>query len=215
MAGLKAEKISKRYGSKLLFAKLSLAIEDDASLCIWGPNGSGKSTLLKVLAGLVRPTSGKVFYTDDGREITPHAAKNIFAIAAPDIAPYDELTAVENLIFLAKMRGMDFNRDAAAALLDKFGLADAADTTAGTMSSGMKQRLRLSAAAIHPASVLLLDEPTSYLDSDGTDAVERFVSERKKSGIVVIATNNTVERSWCSEVVELGAANDSGARKRA
>jgi ABC-type multidrug transport system ATPase subunit len=68
----------------------------------------------------------------------------------------------------------------------------------------MKQRLRLAAAVLHDPPALLLDEPTSYLDTDGTARVEKFIREKMAGRIVVIATNNPEERHWCNRVVELG-----------
>jgi len=198
------QKLSKRYGKKMLFRDLDIDVSSGESLCVWGPNGSGKSTLLRILAGLLQPNSGGVIYEHEGKKLAPHNAKNLFGVAAPDVIPYDELTPVENLAFLQRMRGADFDRNKALGLLETFNIREAADAPVGTMSSGMKQRLRLAASVIHDPAALLLDEPTSYLDTDGTARVEKFIRENMAGRIVVIATNNPEERHWCNRVVELG-----------
>lgn len=204
MLNIYGEKLTKRYGKKVLFRDLNLDISFGESLCVWGPNGSGKSTLLKILAGLLQPNSGSVIYDHQGEKLSPHKAKNLFGVVSPDVIPYDELTPVENLAFLQRMRGACFDRRAALDLLDTFGIRDAADAPAGAMSSGMKQRLRLAAAVLHDPVALLLDEPTSYLDTDGTRRVEKFIREKMPGRVVVIATNNPEERNWCGRIVELG-----------
>lgn len=201
---LEAKKLSKRYGRQRLFSDLDLEIGEGDSLCVWGPNGSGKSTLLKVLAGLVRPGSGQVKYIDGDRRLAPSDAKRLFGIAAPDIVMYDELTLMENVEFLMRMRGMAFDPGAAAAALETFGLGHAAGKLAGTASSGMKQRLRLAAATAHDPYVLLLDEPTSFLDAAGVASVRRFLRGREPGRILVIATNDPTEKEWCRKIVDLG-----------
>jgi heme exporter protein A len=204
MLKIYGQKLSKRYGKKMLFRDLDIDISSGESLCVWGPNGSGKSTLLRILAGLLQPNSGSVTYDHEGKKLSPHNAKNLFGVAAPDVIPYDELTPIENLAFLQRMRGAGFDKRAALDLLDTFGILGAADAPVGTMSSGMKQRLRLAAAVLHDPAALLLDEPTSFLDTAGTRRVEKFIREKMTGRIVVIATNNPEERHWCGRIVELG-----------
>lgn len=204
MIKIEAKKISKKYGKQLLFSKLDLEVAAGDSLCVWGPNGSGKSTLLKTLAGLVRPGEGTVTFSQGGKDLTPAAARNVFGIAAPDIVTYDELTPLENIEFLTRMRGVQYDREKAMASLESFGIGHAADKPAGTMSSGMKQRLRLAAAVVHDPPALLLDEPTSFLDTAGVESVERFLKARGADTLLVIATNNPTEKDWCKRLVELG-----------
>jgi heme exporter protein A len=201
---IEAKQLTKRYGKQLLFSKLCIDIESGDSVCVWGRNGSGKSTLLKIFAGLVRPGEGSVDYIENGINKPPEQAITFFGIAAPDIVSYDELTPLENLEFLTRMRGAAFDKALAMASLDAFGIADAAKKPAGTMSSGMKQRLRLAAAVVHDPPVLLLDEPTSFLDEDGIGRVENFIKQRAPGGILIIATNNPMEKGWCKRLVELG-----------
>lgn len=202
---LAAQNLTKRYGRRTLFRGLNIEASAGQPLCLWGPNGSGKSTLLKILAGLIRPSAGSVTMQLDGSALAPHAAKNHFGIAAPDVIMYDELTPLENLAFLVRMRGMPWDAAAARAHLAAFNIEAFADTPAGVFSSGMKQRLRLAAATLHKPDVLLLDEPTSYLDTDGAARVETILRDHFPRGLTVIATNDPRERAWCTAIVELGA----------
>ena len=196
--------LSRRYGKKLLFSDVSFTLSRGESLCVWGRNGSGKSTLLKILAGLVRPNRGEARYVLGEKKMEPHRAINEFGVVSPDIIPYDELSPLENLAFTVRMRGGNYDEAAARGTLESLGLSHSHDAPAGTMSSGMKQRLRLALATIHDPPVLLLDEPTSYLDTEGTQRVEEYVRAQAPGRIVVIATNNPAEKEWCAQTIELG-----------
>ncbi len=102
------EKVGKRFDTRTVLAQLSGAVEPGRVLVVAGPNGSGKSTLLNILAGVIRPSRGAVRYRQD-RTRSIHAARWFahLGVAAPDMAVYDELTAVENLRFFARLRGLE------------------------------------------------------------------------------------------------------------
>lgn len=188
----------------MLFSDLSLEIAAGESLCVWGPNGSGKSTLVKIISGLLSPTKGKITFLDGNRKLTPHQAKHLFGIASPDVISYDELTSLENLAFVQRMRGLPYNEAAAKSLLDGLGLTHYENKPVGAYSSGMKQRLRIATAVIHDPPALLLDEPGAYLDVDGVGRIEQLLKEKMPGRIVVVATNSPAEREWCAKVAELG-----------
>jgi len=201
---LEAEKITKKYGKKVLFRDLDFAVSTGESVCIWGHNGSGKSTMLKVLAGLIRPSAGTVSFIEDSKKQKPHTAINLFGIVSPDVIPYDELTPMENIAFVAKMRQIEFDAKTARARLEALGLTHSFDNPAGTMSSGMKQRLKIVLGTLHDPKVLFLDEPSSYLDMDGAGRIEDYVRNIMPGIALVVATNNPAERQWCGRTIELG-----------
>ena len=198
------EKVGKRFDTRTVLAQLSGTVEPGRVLVVAGPNGSGKSTLLNILAGVIRPSRGEVRYRQ-GEEDIPRA--RWFAhlgVAAPDMAVYDELTAVENLMFFARLRGLAAHPDSIGELLEELGLAAREHGRyVGTYSSGMKQRVKLAQAVIHEPAVLLLDEPSSNLDAAGHDAVTRLVDRFRSRAAVAVATNDPREMAWGDARIEL------------
>ena len=177
------ENLSKSFGRRLLFTGLTGQAGAGEIVTVTGPNGSGKSTLLKILAGLVR--------ADDGVVHTSGGSKAI-GYAAPSLSLYGELTGQENLDFFADVRGI--NRESVLPLLEQVGLARAAGKPVSAYSSGMRQRLSLCYALLHKPAVLLLDEPTLALDSDGVAFVEQILAEHiQTGGSAVVATNDLGE----------------------
>jgi len=174
-------------------------------MVVTGPNGSGKSTLLKIAARLMRPTSGQVTWRADGRELGIEAARTVLGMVSPDLTLYDELTAVENLMFFSRARGLAGARGAAPNLLAQLGLAGRGDDLVGTFSSGMKQRLKYAFALMHHPSLLLLDEPTANLDEQGSAMVRGIIDAARRDTCIVMATNEPEEVSWGDFVIKLGA----------
>lgn len=186
--------VGKQFGRRRLFSGITGRLEPGKPLVVTGPNGSGKSTFLRLLAGLARPDAGIVT-----RPAPPFAV----GYASPDLAMYGELTGRENLEFFAEMRGgayLDTGQ-----LLDRIGLAKAANRPVGHYSSGMRQRLKLAVAIAHGPDVLLLDEPTLALDSDGVALVETIIADFADAGkCVAIATNDADEASrWGAARLDL------------
>jgi heme exporter protein A len=198
------EKVGKRFDTRTVLAQLSGTVEPGRVLVVAGPNGSGKSTLLNILAGVIRPSRGEVLYRQDEDDIPRPRWFAHLGVAAPDMAVYDELTAVENLMFFARLRGLEARPDSIGALLQELGLAAREHGRhVGTYSSGMKQRVKLAQAVIHEPAVLLLDEPSSNLDTAGHDAVARLVDRFRSRAAVAVATNDPREMAWGDARIEL------------
>ncbi len=176
---------------------------DSGRLVVTGRNGSGKSTLLRIIAGLVTPTAGEVVFTEDGAELSIDARRDALGLVAPDLTLYDELSAIENLRFFCRVRGLRKSDNELKSLLAGLGLRDREDDPIGSYSSGMRQRAKYAFALAHNPEVLLLDEPTANLDQSGIDAVDRVITEHR--GIVIIATNEADELRYGDSVLELGA----------
>jgi heme exporter protein A len=180
-------------------------VAEGRSLAITGPNGSGKSTLVRVLCGLARPTSGTVTVRLDGMKLLPADCRAEIGLVAPDMALYHELTALENLSFFAKVRGLAIGTAQLRALLGRVGLGDRGDDLVGLYSSGMRQRLKYAQALLHRPRLLFLDEPTAYLDEAGSAMVSEVIAEQRRHGILVLATNEPGEVVFGDEVLRLGA----------
>jgi len=201
---LELKGISKRFGARDVFQDINISI-GSGCLVVSGRNGSGKSTLLKIIAGLIQPSEGEAVFTSSGEKLPSEIRRSIVGLVAPDISLYDELTAIENLKFFARVRGIGKHDDELRAILSGLGLKGREDDRLGAYSSGMKQRVKYAFAMMHSPPVLLLDEPSTNLDKDGIEIVDGIIRRWKAGGIVVIATNEASELGYGDRVLELGA----------
>ena len=202
---LTANGITKEFNRRTIFRDVSLSLSQGDSLAITGRNGSGKSTLVKVIAGLLSATHGKVEFSVDGEPLDLENLRYHIGLVTPYLQLYDEFSGSENLELLSQIRSdVGVDRERIQQILAYVGLWERKSDFVRTYSSGMKQRLKYAFAVLHRPSLLILDEPTSNLDDDGISMVKRFVDDQKKSGILIVATNDAVEAGWCSSNVELG-----------
>ena len=199
--------VAKRYDLRVVFRRISGEAGPGEVLVLTGANGSGKSTLLGILCGLLRPSRGEVRYLNDQGHTLPRPAWRCFlGVVAPAMAVYEELDAMENLLFFARVRGSrsDRLRETCRQALVTVGLDPDRSTPVRGFSTGMQQRLKIAQAMLHDPSVLLLDEPGSNLDPDGQDWLRVWVQEQQKRGTtIVLATNDRVEMGWGSRRVTL------------
>ncbi len=203
MISLRVSDLSKSFGRRRIFAGVNLDLGPGDSLAITGRNGSGKTTLLRVLAGLARADRGSVEFLRDGRPVPAEEHRHLVGLVAPDLVLYEELTALENLEFFAKLRGLP-RSSRASKLLERVGLGGRGDDPVGSFSSGMKQRLKYAYALLHRPPVLFLDEPSANLDEAGIEMVRQVIAEQKKDGILILATNEAEEISYGDQVLRLG-----------
>lgn len=204
LVSLVVENLAKSYGRRGVFRGVSFELTPGQSLIVTGRNGSGKSTLIRILCGLVRPSAGTVTYRVDGREATGRERRALIGLVAPDLVLYEELSALENLQFFARVRGVSAGVDALEALLSEVGLEGRGADRVGTFSSGMRQRLKYAYALLHRPPILFLDEPTANLDEAGVAMVRACVSRQRASGILVVATNDHEELQFGDRVLRLG-----------
>ncbi len=201
---IRFEGIGKRFGRRVVMRGIAGQARPGSILVLTGPNGSGKSTLLQILAGLIRPTRGEVRYLDGDGEVPREEWRHRIGMAAPALALYEELTAMENLEFCARVRGLEVDGDRLRNGLVAVGLDPDRPTVVGGFSTGMQQRLKLAQAVLHDPDVLLLDEPGANLDPDGQDWLAEFVRGMAEEGrTVVVATNDRDEMTWGTDRVAL------------
>ena len=200
---LKLSKVGKYYSRTLLFKDISFELRPGEVLAIAGWNGSGKSTLLRIIAGLVRPSAGEVemFYED--APVPKESRRKFLGMVAPALALYEELSALENMEFFCRVRGVPYDRTNCFDIMDRFGMTEHAHKMCRNYSSGMKQRLKLVQALLHKPPLLLLDEPGCNLDSKGMKIVEDIISEQRQFGMTVIASNEKREVDYADRVINL------------
>jgi len=203
MISLQVNNLTKYFGQRKVFKDLSFIVEDNSCLVVIGKNGSGKTTLLKILAGLYSPNEGEIKYNLGGKTIKKDQTKKFLSLVAPDLNLYDELTALENLKFLSKIQSLSFGEDDLLKKIHDAGLKGRENDLVGSFSSGMKQKLKYVFALLNQPKFLLLDEPSSNLDEDGIAYLEKIISEQKKRGILILATNNKKETEYGEKILSL------------
>ncbi|MDY6934494.1 MAG: ABC transporter ATP-binding protein [Spirochaetota bacterium] len=199
---INAKGIIKRFNSYTVFKDISFYISAGNSLAITGANGSGKSTLLEIIAGIQKPTKGRIEYQYNGQEITHNDLITHIGFASPKMNLYNELTGLENIQFVLESdKSAYVNVDN---LLKRFDLHIDQDKSVKYYSSGMKQRLKLLLAIIRNPTVLLLDEPGSNLDAKGKETIYSFLEYMKEKKLIIIATNEEEEACICNDRIDLG-----------
>lgn len=177
---------------------VSLTVQSGEFLVIAGPSGSGKTTLITLLSGLDRPTSGEVFLR--GKEITSLSEERLaplrngtigFVFQSYHLIP--SLTALENVMFPAELRGDGGAKSKAEALLEKAGLTNRGDNFPHQLSGGEKQRTAVCRALVNEPAIVFADEPTGNLDSESGKAVlDLMLSlQREKGTAVVMVTHSS------------------------
>ena len=150
-------------------------------MALVGPNGAGKTTLLRVLAGLLKPTTGSV------------RRNGTIGLVAHHSMGYDALTARENLAFAARLWGVsETNR--IDQLLDRLGLSKWGEMRTAAFSRGMIQRLAIARALVHDPGILLLDEPLNSLDEPGAEVVLQVIDELAGRGRTIAVVTHQFER---------------------
>jgi heme exporter protein A len=197
---LRFEGLRRRFGRLAVLKGVSGEVASGDALLVTGPNGSGKSTLLRCLAGLMAPEAGAIEHVEDGLALgTPERRRRV-GLVAPDLAFYEELSAIENLRFFARLRGLKAAR--AEELLARVDLPG--DRLAGALSSGMRQRLRWAWALLARPRVLLLDEPFQNFDAPGEAVARELLAEHLAGGgLAVVASPGRLEIPRVASRVEL------------
>jgi ABC-2 type transport system ATP-binding protein len=193
--------LSKSFGPVRAVNNISIRIEQGHITGFLGPNGSGKTTTLRMLCGLLTPDSGagQVLGLDFPREAA--AIKRQTGYMTQRFSLYEDLTIEENLLFVARVYGLDRIAARVGDTLGKLGLAHRRKQLAGQLSGGWKQRLALAAAVMHEPRLLLLDEPTAGVDPqarrDFWDEIHRLADEGMT---VLVSTHYMDEAERCHEI---------------
>lgn len=190
------EDIGRRFNQEWIFKKINYRFVEGESYAILGPNGSGKSTLLQVLAGSLSPSKGKIDYSHQKTTIDVEKVFNHLALAAPYLELIEEFTLLELLTFHFKFKKMADGYDIMK-LLHLLQLESSKNKEIRYFSSGMKQRVKLLLAFCTDSPILMLDEPTSNLDSQGVKWYLEMMEEFGKKRLVLICSNQAHEYEFC------------------
>jgi heme ABC exporter ATP-binding subunit CcmA len=163
---------------------LNLEIAPGQAVALAGHNGSGKTTFLRIAAGLTRPTSGKIYI--GAEEVSGPGKRGNAGFVAHQTMLYDELTAEENLLLFARLKGIAEPARRADEALAQAGLAERRDSLVRTFSRGMRQRLTLARALLEGAPLLLLDEPGTGLDTPGILWLADTLRRLREEGYTIV-----------------------------
>lgn len=189
MPALLVENLACRRGDALLFSGLSFHLDSGQGLQITGRNGSGKTSLLRLLAGLAEPEAGRILW--DGRDIRGQRERYArqMAFVGHAHAVNDDLTVAENLRVARALSGQGGGLDDETALI-RVGLLRYAEEPARVLSAGQHRRLALARLLIANATLWILDEPFTALDTAAVDEVETLIGDRLGSGGMVLMTSH-------------------------
>ena len=191
------QKISKSFGQVRALVDVDLQVERGTVLGLLGPNGAGKSTLVNILATLYRPDAGVATVAGFDVVRDPVSVRSVIGLAGQYAAIDDVLSGRENLTMVARLYRLG-RRDSArraTEVLERLGLADAADRAVRTYSGGMRRRLDLGASLVGRPEVLILDEPTTGLDPRTRLDLWSFINELVAEGTTVLLTTQYLEEA--------------------
>ncbi|RZB28709.1 MAG: ABC-2 type transport system ATP-binding protein [Candidatus Argoarchaeum ethanivorans] len=196
--------LTKDYNGFTAVDHISFEVEEGEIFGFLGPNGAGKTTTVRILTGVIKPTSGKVSIMGFDLRSESIKAKQIIGVVPELSNAYNELSAWNNLQFMADLYGVPKNhaKKRAEELLNKFNLYDRKDHKVKTFSKGMKQKLILAMSLMNDPEILFLDEPTSGLDVISARLIKDMVLELNKGGKTIFLTTHYMEEAneLCSRV---------------
>jgi heme exporter protein A len=192
---LHAEGIQRRFGAARVLRGVDLTVRAGELQVIAGPNGAGKTTLLRTLAGLSRPSAGKVSVFGHSLREHPEYRRELGLLSHASIL-YDDLTPRENLVFAGRLYHLESPEAAADQALAAVGLTHRAGDPVRRLSRGMVQRVAIARALLHQPRVLLLDEPFTGLDVPSTVRVLEVLRAQLAAGRALILVTHNLAEVW-------------------
>ena len=200
---IKIEQVQKHYGALQALRGIDLTIEQGEFFALLGPNGAGKSTLINLLAGLIKPTSGRLAVMGFDVQADYRQARHALGVVPQELVFDPFFNVREMLRFQAGYfgRGPE-NDDWVDEIIECLGLADKAHTNMRRLSGGMKRRALIAQALAHRPPVIVLDEPTAGVDVELRQMLWEFIKRLNREGHTVILTTHYLEEAetLCSRV---------------
>lgn len=189
--------IGKRYANEWILKGVNAELKSGNVYAIKGANGSGKSTFMKLVSGYLTPSIGQIRYTHDSKEVKRDEIYSFVSYSAPYIELIEEFTLLEAIEYHAKFKRFMTGYDPKH-IVQLLGFQAYQYKFVNEFSSGMKQRLHLALSLYSESPILLLDEPTSFLDNSGKIWFEEQLQRNHQGRLVVIASNDDSDFKLCN-----------------
>ncbi len=189
--------LTKRFGDRVSVDRLNISVYPGELYALLGDNGAGKTTTINMLTTLLTPTAGEFFICGLNGVKQSEKTKGAFGIVSQDVAIYSELTAFENLSFIADLYRIPRKKALGRIeiLLHEAELTDRANDIAGSFSGGMQRKLTIAGALLHEPQVLFMDEPTVGLDPASRRQIWTVLKALRKRGVAILLTTHYLEEA--------------------
>lgn len=192
---IEIKKLIKQADNKIILKGIDLSIKQGETVAILGPNGAGKSTLLKVLATLIKPSSGLVKINGLDLKKDQIEVKKSFGYLPHSSLLYDHYSPLENLIFFGKLYGVKNIEKRAVELVKEVGLSFFINDPVKNFSRGMIQRIAIARAIVHEPKILLLDEPHTGLDQGAISILNNVILSMKEKGSTTLMVTHDFKQA--------------------
>lgn len=186
--------VSKRFGPRWAVARLTYSLPVGRSLLLTGHNGSGKTTLLRMISTATFPTAGTILVHGQDTRLHREPIRKEVALLSHASFLYEDLTAEQNLMLLARLIGAQDAQRQVADLLHRVGLLARLDSPARQFSAGMRKRLAIARLLLKNPRLALLDEPFGELDPAGILQMEGLIGELQAQGTTVVLATHLIEQ---------------------
>jgi ABC-2 type transport system ATP-binding protein len=189
--------LRRSFGDQVVLDGVDLTVPRGSILGLLGPNGAGKTTIVRILSTLLRADAGEVLVAGHDLAHDPDAVRAAIGVTGQFAAVDDLLTARENLRLMADLLHLERpdGRGRATALLARFGLEEAADRPASTLSGGMRRKLDLAMTLAGRPEVIFLDEPTAGLDPRSRRELWQAIRDLSDAGVTILLTTQYLEEA--------------------
>ncbi len=194
---VKVRKLVKRFGDITAVDNVDLDIKEGEIYGLLGPNGAGKTTIINILCSMVKRDGGDLRLFNKRVDKSIESIKGRIGVVPQNIAIYDDLTAIENVMFFASLYGLKgaLLRERALEALEFVGLSEQEKNLPATFSGGMKRRLNIACAIAHHPDLIIMDEPTAGIDPQSRSHILKSVKKLNSMGSTIIYTTHYMEEA--------------------
>jgi len=198
---IEIKNLEKSFGNKVVLNKLSFSIAANSIYGLLGPNGAGKTTTINIMCNLLDADAGTI--TIEGNP-EPEKRTRLIGAVPQEISIYQDLTCKENLLFFAKIYGLQSaeRKERVEQLIKMLNLTEYENTKVSNLSGGWRRRVNIAVALVHSPTMLILDEPTAGLDVEARYELWELIKTFKASGVSILLTTHQLEEAerLCSRI---------------
>jgi ABC-2 type transport system ATP-binding protein len=201
--------LQKSFGDRAAVDGISFNVHKGEIFGLLGPNGAGKTTTIRMLSTVLEPDAGDIVIGEHSIRREAEAIRKIIGVCPQELALYEDLSAIDNMVFFGRMAGMEGDAARAQAMsnLKLMGLQDRAKGKVAKFSGGMKRRINLAIALMGSPQLLFLDEPTVGIDPQSRNNIYENIENLQKNGMSIIYTTHYMEEAdrLCDRVAIMDA----------